>query len=59
MGFTLQTIAISALAITSYASPLIYPRAANTSYTNSNGLTFNHFNGSLPNVTILATGKYK
>ncbi|KGO61415.1 L-asparaginase, type II [Penicillium expansum] len=56
MGSTLQTLAFSALAITSYASPLIYPRAANTSYTNSNGLTFNHFDNSLPNITILATG---
>lgn len=59
MGITIQTLAISALVTTSYASPLIYPRAVNTSYTNSNGLTFSHFNGSLPNVTILATGKYE
>jgi L-asparaginase len=59
MGFSLRTRAVSALAVTTYASPLISPRAANTSYTNSNGLTFNHFNSSLPNVTILATGKYE
>lgn len=56
MGFSLQTLAVSALVATSYASPLIHSRASNTSYTNSNGLKFNHFNGSLPNVTLLATG---
>lgn len=28
----------------------------NTSYTNSNGLTFSQFNHSRPNVTLLATG---
>ncbi|KAJ5372447.1 L-asparaginase type II [Penicillium concentricum] len=56
MGLLLQTLVVSALAITSYASPWVYSRAAHTSRTNSNGLTFNHFNSSLPNVTILATG---
>ncbi|KAJ5973640.1 hypothetical protein N7481_010850 [Penicillium waksmanii] len=56
MGLLLNTLAISALAVTSYASPLIHARASNTSYTNSNGLKFNHFDASLPNVTLLATG---
>lgn len=56
MGFSLHTLAVSALVATSYASPLIHSRASNTSYTNSNGLKFNHFNGSLPNITLLATG---
>ncbi|OQD90413.1 hypothetical protein PENANT_c001G05743 [Penicillium antarcticum] len=57
MGFHLNTFLVSALAATSYASPLIQARASNnTSYTNSNGLKFNHFNASLPNVTLLATG---
>lgn len=56
MGLLLKTLAISALAVTSYASPLIHARASNTSYTNSNGLKFNHFDASLPNVTLLATG---
>lgn len=51
-------LAVAALAATSYASPLIHSRATNTSYTNSNGLTFNHFNASLPNITLLATGIY-
>lgn len=58
MGFSLKTLALSVLTTTSFASPLIYSRATNTSYTNANGLSFNHFNGSLPNVTILATGMY-
>ena len=58
MGFSLHTLAVSALVATSYASPLIHSRASNTSYTNSNGLKFNHFNGSLPNITLLATGLY-
>lgn len=58
MDFSLKTLALSVLATTSFASPLIHSRATNTSYTNANGLTFNHFNGSLPNVTILATGTH-
>jgi L-asparaginase len=59
MGFHLNTFLVSALAATSYASPLIQARASNnTSYTNSNGLKFNQFNASLPNVTLLATGTY-
>lgn len=57
MGFLSNTIAISALAATAYSSPLIQARASNTSYTNSNGLKFNHFDASLPNITLLATGK--
>lgn len=46
------------LAATASATPVFhYPRAANSSaFTNSNGLKFTHFNQSLPNVTILATG---
>lgn len=52
----LKTLAVAALAATSYASPLIQSRVANTSYTNSNGLTFSQFNHSRPNVTLLATG---
>lgn len=59
MGFSFQTLALSALVATGYASPLINSRASNTSYTNSNGLKFNHFNGSLPNITLLATGPYQ
>jgi L-asparaginase len=59
MGFYIQSLAISALVATSYASPLIHSRASNTSYTNSNGLKFDNFNGSLPNVTLLATGAYE
>ncbi|KAJ5227239.1 uncharacterized protein N7469_007245 [Penicillium citrinum] len=56
MRLLFNTLAVSALAATSYASPIIHSRASNTSYTNSNGLKFNHFDASLPNVTLLATG---
>ncbi|KAJ5520283.1 L-asparaginase type II [Penicillium fimorum] len=59
MGFSLQTLVVSALAITSHASPLIYSRTAHTCYTNSNGLAFNHFNSFLPKVTILATDRWR
>jgi hypothetical protein len=59
MGIHLNTLLVSALAATSYASPLVHARASNnTSYTNSNGLKFNQFNSSLPNVTLLATGTH-
>ncbi|KAJ5770605.1 uncharacterized protein N7511_002656 [Penicillium nucicola] len=57
MGFHFNTCLVSALAATGYASSLIQARASNnTSYTNSNGLKFNNFNTSLPNITLLATG---
>ncbi|KAJ5160817.1 uncharacterized protein N7482_007821 [Penicillium canariense] len=56
MSFHLKILAISALAATSYASALIHSRATNTSYTNSNGLKFDYFNASLPNITLIATG---
>lgn len=58
MGFSCKTLTILALAAASHALPVIHSPATNTSHTNSNGLKFNTFNGSLPNVTILATGKY-
>lgn len=61
MGVRLRTLAVAALATTSNASPLIFPRddsSSNISYafTNSNGLNFTQMNTSLPNVTIFATG---
>ena len=48
------------LAATASATPVVhYPRTANSSaFTNLNGLKFTHFNQSLPNVTILATGTF-
>lgn len=59
MQFFLQTLAVSAVVATSYAFPLIQSRAINISYTNSNGLKLDHFNGSLPNITLLATGTHQ
>lgn len=57
MGF--KTLVISALAATGAASPL-FPRAgANNTHVNSNGLKFSHFNHTLPNVTIFATGELR
>lgn len=50
---------LCALVATGYASPTVYPRQATNPFvfTNSNGLNFTQMNGSLPNVTIFATGK--
>lgn len=60
MGVNLKVLAVSALAAVSNASPLLYPRAADSNvtyvFTNSNGLNFTQMNTTLPNVTIFATG---
>ncbi|KAE8353019.1 Asparaginase/glutaminase [Aspergillus coremiiformis] len=54
-----KTLAISALATASQASPLLH-RATDTNityaFTNPNGLNFTQMNTTLPNVTIFATG---
>lgn len=52
MSFHIKALAFVALAATTSASPLIHSRGANTSSTDQ----YTQFNGSLPNVTILATG---
>lgn len=60
---SLALLALSTLSETATASPL-YARASSKSndtivFTNSNGLQFSHMNGSLPNITIFATGTYR
>ncbi|TVY39831.1 putative L-asparaginase [Lachnellula occidentalis] len=54
--FSVTTL-LCALASVGYAAPVVYPRATDSFvFTNSNGLNFTQMNGSLPNVTIFATG---
>jgi hypothetical protein len=55
-----STLSIPALAALGHSSPILLPRADNTTspfiYTNSFSLNFTHINASLPNVSIFATG---
>lgn len=56
-----RSLCLASLAAISAASPIIVPRsdAPAYNYTNSFGLNFTQVNGSLPNVTIFATGMLK
>lgn len=54
------TLMVSAFAGLGHASPILLPRADNSTspfvFTNSLGLNFTQTNGSLQDVTIFATG---